>query len=43
MMVLYAVLEHFLDKRMVEADIPSDDSGKKTNIDKAPMMPLVRK
>lgn len=41
MMILYAVLEHFLDKRMVEADVSSDDSDKKTNIDKAPMMPLM--
>jgi len=41
MMVFYAIVEHFLDKHMVEEDIPSDESSKKTNVDKAPMLPLI--
>ena len=41
MMVLYAILERFLDKRMVEEDVPPDEKGEKTNSDKAPMIPLM--
>lgn len=41
MMILYAILESFLDKRMVEEDILSDENGKGLNVDKAPMMPLI--
>lgn len=41
MIILYSILEHFLEKRMVEEDISSDESGKKANVDKAPMMPLM--
>lgn len=41
MMILYAILEHFLDKRMVEEDILTNENGKKLNVGKAPMMPLI--
>lgn len=41
MMAIYALLEHFLDKRMVEEEVKVDESGAKINVEKAPMMPLV--
>ena len=41
MMIFYFVLEHFLDKRMVEVDISSDGNNEKISVEKAPMMPLM--
>ena len=42
MMIFYAVLEHFLDKRMVEEDVSSDENDEKPNVDMPIILKVVR-
>lgn len=40
-MAIYAVLNHFLDKKMVEEEVEVVDKNEKTQVEKAPMLPLM--